>query len=331
MIDVAAQNNIQIDIPLLAKELGVPVVPVNARAGKGLNELKKALADNHEKITHEFIDIKSISPETIEAVKDATNATSNYAALQIAHHYMNVFCLDASQKLKVKSIREQYQFNAAKSQAAEIIQRYERINRIMQLCFKQEHVVSRSIFTTTKIDKVLTHLFGVTDISGNFLFDFPGNFFVAQYPMDAIDYIFGWSSNYLHHKLPQNVLTNLLIEGVLSGIGGVVIFIPQIMILFGFITVLEDTGYMSRVSYLMDRMMRKVGLSGKSTMPLVSGLACAVPAIMSTRSIDNWKDRFITIMVTPLMSCSARLPVYILLVGFAVPDVKYLAFLICRD
>lgn len=320
MLDVAHQNKIEINIPLLSKELDVPIISINAREGKGVNELKNHLS-SIPKSPQEFIDIKKISPELIEEIKVATSTKSNYAALQIAHHYMNIFCLDVNQKSKVKSIREKFSFNASKLQAEEIMSRYSRINKIMSECYKQEPKNQTSIVNTTKIDKVLTHpLWGYLIFIGIFFLIFQALFTWASYPMDLIDKLFGWTTIQLHHILPDNLISNLFIEGIVAGIGGVVLFIPQIMILFGFISILDDTGYMSRVSFMMDRLMRKVGLSGKSAMPLISGLACAIPAIMSTRNIDNWKDRLITIMVTPLMSCSARLPVYALLVGFAVPS-----------
>jgi ferrous iron transport protein B len=320
MLDVAHQNKIEINIPLLSKELDVPIISINAREGKGMNELKNHLS-SIPKPPQEFIDIKKISSELIEEIKVATSTKSNYAALQIAHHYMNIFCLDVNQKSKVKSIREKFSFNASKLQAEEIMSRYSRINKIMSECYKQEPKNQTSIVNTTKIDKVLTHpLWGYLIFIGIFFLIFQAIFTWASYPMDLIDNLFGWTTIQLHQILPDNLISNLFIEGIVAGIGGVVLFIPQIMILFGFISILDDTGYMSRVSFMMDRLMRKVGLSGKSTMPLISGLACAIPAIMSTRNIDNWKDRLITIMVTPLMSCSARLPVYALLVGFAVPS-----------
>jgi ferrous iron transport protein B len=155
-----------------------------------------------------------------------------------------------------------------------------------------------------------------------FFIVFQAIFSWAEYPMNAITTAFSWMQDQLHRFLPDSIITQLFVDGILSGIGGIVVFVPQIMLLFGFISVLEDTGYMTRVSFLMDRIMRRVGLNGKSTLPLMSGMACAVPAIMSTRNIENWKDRLLTIMVTPLMSCSARLPVYTLLIGFIVPDEK---------
>jgi ferrous iron transport protein B len=142
----------------------------------------------------------------------------------------------------------------------------------------------------------------------------------SAYPMKLIGDFFAWSQFSLHKLLPSGPLTNLVVDGVLGGLSGVMVFIPQIAILFGFISILEDTGYMSRVTFMMDRIMRKVGLNGKSVVPLIGGFACAVPSIMSTRNIENWKDRMITIMVTPLVTCSARLPIYTLMIALVVPD-----------
>jgi ferrous iron transport protein B len=149
---------------------------------------------------------------------------------------------------------------------------------------------------------------------------FQAIFALAGLPMDIIDGLFATSSEWLQANLPDGILTRLLVEGIIPGIGGIVIFVPQIAILFTLIAILEETGYMARVVFLMDKLMRKVGLNGRSVVPLISGLACAVPAIMATRGIDNWKDRLITIFVTPFMSCSARLPVYTILIALVVPN-----------
>src|SRR5882724_11598314 len=142
----------------------------------------------------------------------------------------------------------------------------------------------------------------------------------------GLDRSFAYLSTYLSNKLPEGPLFELIAKGIVPGIGGIVIFIPQIAMLFAFISILEETGYMARVVFLMDKLMSKVGLSGKSVVPLMSGWACAIPAIMATRTIDHWKDRLITIFVTPFMSCSARLPVFTILVGLIIPDKKLLGF-----
>src|SRR3954470_5523121 len=171
------------------------------------------------------------------------------------------------------------------------------------------------------LDRILTHrLWGYLIFLSILFLIFQSVFALAQIPMDAIDRGFADLSAFLSKRLPEGPLFNLISQGIVPGIGGIVIFIPQIAILFGFISILEETGYMARVVFLMDKIMRKFGLSGKSVVPLMSGLACAIPAIMATRTIDNWKERLITIFVTPLMSCSARLPVFAILVALIVPD-----------
>ncbi len=152
---------------------------------------------------------------------------------------------------------------------------------------------------------------------------FQSIFTLAQYPMDWVERAFAWIGRWLERMLPTGWLRDLLVNGLLAGISGIAVFMPQIMVLFGFITILEDTGYMARISFLTDRLMRSVGLNGRSVMPLISGMACAVPAIMAARTIQNRKERLITILVTPLMSCSARLPVYTILIALVIPG-KYL-------
>lgn len=323
MMDVARKNGLAIDLQQLTLDFGVKFIPINAREGKGITELKRAIQTSVPAVKENFIDIHSLSPEVIDEVKEITGTQSDYAAFQIACHYINIFCFNVEQKGKIKNVLERHQFATAKLQGEEIVRRYEKINPILEKSISQDRSKQQALDQTARIDRVLLHpVFGYIIFLLIFYFVFQAIFSWAQYPMDAIDTTFSWLKNELHRALPSGLLSNLFIEGILSGIGGIVIFIPQIMLLFGFVAILEDTGYMTRVSFLMDRIMRRVGLSGKSTMPLVSGMACAVPAIMSTRGIENWKDRIITIMVTPLMSCSARLPVYTLLIGFLVPDEK---------
>ncbi|MDQ3843689.1 MAG: ferrous iron transporter B, partial [Bacteroidota bacterium] len=156
---------------------------------------------------------------------------------------------------------------------------------------------------------------------------FQAVFYLAQYPMTWIEEGFSYAGSWLNSVLPAGWFSDLAVNGILAGLSGIFIFVPQIMILFGLVTLLEDTGYMARISFLTDRLMRSVGLNGKSVMPLISGFACAVPAIMSARSIENRKERLMTILVTPLMSCSARLPVYVILIGLVIPNIYFLGFL----
>lgn len=328
MMDVARKNGLAIDTQQLAVELGVKVIPINAREGKGINDLKRAIQTTIPVPDKNFVEVKPLCPEVIDGVKEITGVKSDYTAFQIACHYINIFCFNVEQKGRIKRLLEQHHFSMAKLQGEEILKRYDKINPILARCTSQDRSRQQALDTTAGIDAVLLHpVYGYLIFLLIFYFVFQAIFSWATYPMEAISNAFSYLQATLNQSLPQNIVTDLLVEGVLAGIGGIVVFIPQIMLLFGFISILEDTGYMTRVSFLMDRLMRKVGMSGKSTLPLVSGMACAVPAILSTRGIENWKDRIITIMVTPLMSCSARLPVYALLISFIVPDEKLFGFM----
>jgi ferrous iron transport protein B len=200
----------------------------------------------------------------------------------------------------------------------EIEQRYKRIENLLDKVLSQK---SKQQLVTERIDPILTHpIWGYLIFLGILLVIFQSVFWLADYPMQAIEYGFNAFSGYLMEVMSPGWFRSLLVNGILAGLAGVIVFIPQIAILFFFMGVLEDTGYMARVSFIMDKILRGIGLSGKSIVPLISGVACAIPAIMATRNIENWKDRIITILVTPLMSCSARLPVYTLLISVAVPD-----------
>jgi ferrous iron transport protein B len=192
---------------------------------------------------------------------------------------------------------------------------------ISKLLNKTTTLKSKRELISNKIDAYATHpILGYLMFLVVLLVIFQSVFTLASYPMDWIEAGFASLSEFLSTVLPDGWLKRLVINGLIAGIAGVVVFVPQIAILFFFMGLLEDTGYMARVSFIMDKMLRGLGLSGKSVVPLLSGAACAIPAIMSTRNIENWKDRLITIMVTPLMSCSARLPVYTLLISVAIPS-----------
>lgn len=320
MMDVAEKNNIRIDVSKLEEELGVPVIPMNARDGKGVDKLLKILSADVLKPKRSFIDIQKLCGEATELSNKIPYSNEYEAALLAVLHKELTDFPEEKHKLIDDWVAEK-KFIAARFQAEEVLQRYNSINRVVQNCVNEEQKENKSLENTSRIDKILLHpVWGYLIFLGVFFFVFQAIFAWAQYPMDLISSVFSSAGNYLHDLLPAGMINDLLIQGLWAGIGGVVVFIPQIMLLFGFITILEDTGYMARVSFLMDKLMRSTGLSGKSTVPLISGMACAIPAIMSTRNIESWKDRIITIMVVPFMSCSARLPVYTLLVSFAVPS-----------
>jgi ferrous iron transport protein B len=217
-------------------------------------------------------------------------------------------------------------FKLKKYQHKETIYRYQEINKIL----KKTYIVDKTKATDLrgKLDKIFTHkIFGYVLFSLILLVIFQSIFDLASVPMDFIDATFAQISDFTKSSLPEGVLTDLLTEGIIPGIGGVIIFIPQIAILFLFIAILEETGYMSRVVFLMDKIMRRFGMNGISVIPLISGTACAIPAIMATRTIASWKERLITILVVPFTTCSARLPIYAILIALIIPDKKVLGFL----
>lgn len=210
--------------------------------------------------------------------------------------------------------------------AVESIERYNVISALVNDIVTEDKPDNK-ISVTHRLDKLLTHrIWGYLIFLLVLFFIFQSIFYIASFPMQWAEKLFIRFSDWGHLYLPKGELSDLLINGVLSGLSGVVIFVPQIALLFGFIALLEDTGYMARVSFIMDKLMRKFGLNGRSVIPLISGVACAVPAIMGTRTISNWKERLVTILITPLMSCSARLPVYTLLISLIFPAGKSIGF-----
>jgi len=321
MIDLAKKSGIAIDIDLFSKKLGVPVVPISARKTEGIDKLKQAIAfANKVALQEASIDVEAIAPQLIAQISDELEIDNPYFALQLAHQHEIVKFLTPQQSDRIEELEHEFSFHSQKSQATETIARYNFINDLLYDTVKIPETAKDETISN-KIDKILTHrVFGLFIFLAVLLFMFQSIFSWSAYPMEKIGDGFAWLQNYLHTVLPAGPLVGLVVDGVLGGLSGVMVFIPQIAILFAFISILEDTGYMSRVTFMMDKLMRKVGLNGKSVVPLIGGFACAVPSIMSTRTIENWKDRMITIMVTPLVTCSARLPIYVLLIGLVVPN-----------
>ncbi|MBL7717726.1 MAG: ferrous iron transport protein B [Flavipsychrobacter sp.] len=329
MVDIARTQGTTIDIEGLQRMMGVPVVAINPRKNKGISQLKKIVGDMYTlrpPVHPDFIDIKELAGNWVEEVKLLCGQESNYGALQVACNYMELHYLQASHRIRVAALLDEVKFNKAAVQAAEIMQRYRRIDDIIRQCVVMESPIKKTI-ASDKIDRVLLHPLWGNLILLLVLFTlFQSIFWLADYPMTWVEEGFSVVRGWALEIMPDNFFRDLLVNGILAGIGGIAIFIPQIMILFGFITILEDSGYMARISFLTDRLMRSAGLNGRSVMPLISGMACAVPAIMSARTIQNRKERLITIMVTPLMSCSARLPVYTILIGLVIPERQVLGF-----
>ncbi|MRG46518.1 ferrous iron transport protein B [Chitinophaga sp. SYP-B3965] len=331
MMDLAKKKGVEIDLAGLERELGVPVVAINPRKNKGIPQLKK----NIELIVQEkfgapardFIENQQLAPEVIADVKKIFPVTSDYGALHVAVNYDELEFLNKSQQQQIKESLHNHGFNKTKIQAEEIMQRYSRIKHIMNVTVVETDPLQQQL-QTERIDNLLLHRFwGYLILLAVLFLLFQSIFWLASYPMDLIEAGFSGISGWFAQILPENKLSDIFINGIIAGLGGIAVFIPQIMILFGLITVLEDTGYMARISFLTDRLMRQVGLNGKSVMPLISGVACAVPAIMAARNIENKKERLITIMITPLMACSARLPIYTIMIGLVIPNKSILGFL----
>lgn len=289
MIDEAVKNNITIYKDELEKLLDIPVIPINSRNKEGIHELKEAITQARisDTVFYNFEKQKQLLP----------NIESYQGVIQQA--------LDTT-KEKTKELKE-FELN-------DNLHRFSKINYIIAKCIKQPEKLNKNL--TQKLDTFFTHkVFGFAFFFLVLFVIFQFIFYVAEYPMTWIEEGFAYLMNTVAVSLPKGQLSDLLVNGILAGISGIVVFVPQIALLFFFIAILEDTGYMARASFILDKVMRKFGLNGKSVIPMISSVACAVPSIMSTRTITNWKDRMITILVTPLISCSARLPVYTLLIS----------------
>lgn len=333
MNDLAQKKGIRIDVDELSRELNIPVVPVNPRINKGIGELKKVishvLSQKVEAPAADFIDNKALAPAAVEALQAVMPEVNDYNAIHYLANYKNLGFTEV-QKQQMAAIETEHKFLANKVQAEEILQRYTRIRKIMQQFVVEPDPLQKKIFTD-KLDNLLLHrVWGYVVLLAVLFILFQSIFWLAAYPMDAIDWGFSELTGWVASMLPDAWWSDLLCNGLLAGLGGIIVFVPQIMILFGLITLLEDSGYMARISFLMDKLMRKVGLNGKSVMPMISGFACAIPGVMSARNIENKKERLLTIMITPLMSCSARLPVYTILIGLVVPDTYYLGIFSAR-
>jgi ferrous iron transport protein B len=330
MMDLARKKGIEIDVQGLERELGVPVIPVNPRKNKGIAQLKKQLLQTakHHFVPQkfDFISNKELAADAIGNVQHVYPHLSDYAAIHYLINHEN-FSLSSENQDRIEQIEAAHKFNPVKTQAEEIMQRYTRIKTVMKQNVVEPDPLQKKLFTE-HLDNILLHrVWGYVILMIVLFLLFQSIFWLAQFPMDAIDWSFSKLTASLNNFLPQAWWSDLLINGLVAGLNGILVFVPQIMILFGLITVLEDTGYMARISFLSDKLMRKVGLNGKSVMPMISGFACAVPAIMSARNIENRKERLLTILVTPLMSCSARLPVFTILIALVIPGTYFWGFL----
>ena len=323
MLDVAERTNQQINAVKLAMKAGASVVKINARTGGGQPLLMQAIEQilqNKPEPKVSYFDAATLVPDLIDEVKIQYTLTNNHLALHYLQQHDSFSFLSVEKQTKLDALIDKYDFKEIDFQIQETINRHGIIDGLLAGVITNTAAIDTPIWTQ-RLDKTLLHPVGGYMVFVLVLLAiFQAVFGLAQYPMDWIDGGVAALNSWLTQTLPQSQLTKLLTEGLISGIGGIVIFIPQIAFLFLLVSLLEESGYMARVMVIMDRIMRRFGLNGRSVVPLISSVACAVPAIISTRSISNRKERLLTIMVTPLMSCSARLPIFTILIALVVPN-----------
>jgi len=325
MVDVLERDNIELDVVALGNAFDCPIVPISAKKNRGIEVLKASIADFQEEtvIRESFIELKTLAqlPEEIEQYLPKQNG---YQRFKICNQVSKIDWLNDKDAV-IALLKNRDSGYALELQ--EINTRYAAIHKLIEQV-KKDKKASSTAALTDKIDRVVTHpVWGLFIFLFTFFVIFQVIFTFAAYPMDWIDMGMAWVGDQIAALLPEGLFNDFIVNGLIAGVGGVLVFLPQIMLLFAMVTLLEDTGYLARVSHMSDGMLRRFGMNGKSVIPLVSGFACAIPAIMAARTIENRKERLITIFITPLMSCSARLPVYVFLVAFLVPDEKLWGFL----
>ncbi len=326
MMDLAAKSGQSIDIQELSTSLDLPIVMINARTGEGIQELKEVFSGSVVPSSKSVFKIGDEIKPLVKKIKEKFSLSTDYEAYQFLQQTESLHFLSREDRDYILSEANAVNFFPHKYQGAETVLRYGFIQDLLNKVILKTSDPEWKKFSY-RIDKVLTHkVWGYLIFFSVLFLIFQSIFAWAQVPMDFIDASFAKLSNFLDQSFPEGPLFDLITQGIIPGIGGILIFIPQIAILFACISILEESGYMARVVFLMDKIMRKFGLNGKSVVPLISGLACAIPAIMATRTIENWKERLITIFVTPFMSCSARLPVFTILVALIIPENKLFGF-----
>ncbi|MGB1040641.1 MAG: ferrous iron transport protein B [Flavobacteriales bacterium] len=310
LIDIAKRKGIIINTEYLSKEFGIHVVNISARKGEGLDELKTAL----------FLETPEAKADDLKYLKVENRAVLEEFVIKNGSSNSYKSFLSITQENALPEI------NIKKWKTEEAILRYQYVRKVMENSISTDKSLATDL--SSRLDKVLMHkVWGYLIFLGVLLVIFQSVFSLAQIPMEWIGTLFSWLSDSAKSGLSEGSFTNFITGGLIPGLEGVVIFIPQIVILFFFFALLDESGYMNRIIFLMDRLMQKVGMSGKSVVPLISSFACAVPAIMATRTIENKRERLITILVAPLLTCSARLPVYTILIGLLVPNDEYVGFI----
>lgn len=340
MMDSAKTKGLEIDVATLAKELNIPVVPLTANKRNGSQALREKIfelvADDRNSFQNASLRVddeirKATAPicDWLQANTHVTSPASCSEALRVLSNDKALDtwirnCYEPNGKLQtvVKQSRENL---ARKNVPWPMLETRLRYQWIDDICRKTVRQIKQDRSFSEKIDTVLTHrLLGPFIFLFIFALIFQAIFSWAAVPMSGIETFISWLGNKVEAIMPDGVLEDLLVNGAIAGVGAILIFLPQIMFLFFFLSLLENTGYMARVAFMMDRFMRGAGLSGRSVIPLLSSFACAIPGIMATRTIQNSRERLITIMIAPLMSCSARLPVYALMIGAFIPSIAVL-------
>ena len=317
MIDRMEYKGISLDIPFLEDQLKTKIALVSSRKGTGIEELKKLITTYKSISTEPCLNASTIDEVYFNNLRKTFPNQSLYKLWLVITQDVNF--VDLNRKVLKNDSFTKTDSELKRLQQKETIKRYQFINDILKIGQKIDVLSAKDL--RSKLDRILTHkIFGYLIFFFILFGIFQSIFEWSKIPMDFIDTTFAQLSFLANEKLPAGSFTNLISQGIIPGIGGILIFIPQIAFLFLFISILEESGYMSRVVFLMDKIMSKFGLSGKSVVPLISGTACAIPAIMATRNIENWKERLITILVTPFTTCSARLPVYAIIIGLVIPD-----------
>ncbi|MEN8186177.1 MAG: ferrous iron transport protein B [Bacteroidota bacterium] len=323
MSDQMRKKGITIDIEALKTELKTEIILISARKGLGIDKVKKAILNYKDLSVSSLANIKDkIDTAFFKELKESFPGNPLYKSWLLITQAENLQFISGKERKLVNSFRKDIE-KINRYQHKETILRYKTINEILKKTYKLDRTQGTDL--RSKLDKILTHkIWGYVIFALILFVIFQSVFDWASVPMDFIDESFASLSSWTKTVMPPGMFTDLLSEGIIPGIGGIVIFIPQIAILFLFVAILEETGYMSRVVFLMDKIMRRYGMSGKSVVPLISGTACAIPAIMAARNISGWKERLITILVTPFTTCSARLPVYAIIIALIIPQQRVL-------
>jgi ferrous iron transport protein B len=317
MSDRMEGKGITLDIPYLESHFKTRIALISSRKGTGIDHLKLLISNYKALPPQACLNASGIDPEYFNRLRKAFPNQLLYKLWLVITQDANFGLIDIKELQGTSFTKTKSELK--RLQQKETIKRYQFINDVLKVGMAVDSTKDKGL--RAKLDRVLTHkVFGYVIFFGILMLIFQSIFSWSSVPMDLIDEGFAWLSGYTAENMAPGKLTDLIAQGIIPGIGGILIFIPQIAFLFLFISILEETGYMSRVVFLMDKIMKRFGLSGKSVVPLISGTACAIPAIMAARNIENWRERLITILVTPFTTCSARLPVYTILISLIIPN-----------